>query len=85
MTKSVGPTVLVMQELVTEKQLAERFGISVKKVAELRRRHDWPHVRFGRFDIRYTEEQVERILTMQTRAARPGLPGQTARSAARRS
>lgn len=76
--------------LTTEPQLAEQFGLTVEKVAELRRRHRWPHVRLGRFDVRYTEVQVEQIVAMHSEApkgkaggARGGIPGQTARSAAR--
>lgn len=76
--------------LTTEPQLAEQFGLTVEKVAELRRRHRWPHVRLGRFDIRYTDAQVEQIVAMHSEAPKRtsaikggGIPGQTARSAAR--
>ena len=77
--------------LTTEAQLAEQFGIPVEKVSELRRKHRWPHVRLSRFDVRYTDVQVEQIVAMHSEAPKskvtraPGVPGQTARSAARRS
>lgn len=74
--------------LITEAALAADFDLPVGKVAELRRRHRWPHVRFGRSDVRYTVEQVAAIVAMQTVETKPakpviGLPGQTSRSARR--
>ena len=77
--------------LTTETQLAEQFGISEEKLADLRRKHRWPHVRLGRFEVRYTDEQVADIVRLHTEVVAtppsPDLPrisGQTARSAARR-
>lgn len=75
-------------KLTTESALAEDFGLAVEKVAELRRRHKWPHVRLGRFDVRYTDEQVAAIVALETvrpKAAKssPSVAGQTARSARR--
>lgn len=77
--------------LTTEAQLAADFGIDEARAAELRRKHEWPHVRLGRFDVRYTEAQVEQIIAMQsvtpTKAvASTGskISGQTARSAGRK-
>jgi len=76
-----------MSSLTTEANLAEQFGLTVEKCAELRRRHGWPHVRLTRFDIRYTPEQVQQILAMQTvrpiGSTKPSPTGQTARSIAR--
>lgn len=76
-------------QLMTEAALAEDFGLTPGKVADLRRRHKWPHVRLGRFDVRYTPEQVAAIIAMLTvkpAANKPvGLAGQTARSAGRAS
>lgn len=80
-------------KLTSEAELAEDFGIEEKKAAELRRKHRWPHVRLGRFDVRYTAEQVRQIVDSQT--ARPTaaaaasdtsgpVSGQSAKSAARR-
>jgi hypothetical protein len=75
--------------LMTEAELAaETLKLDVEKVAELRRRQKWPHVRLGRFDVRYTDEQVAAIVAMQTvkpKTTKPAtnLAGQTARSARR--
>lgn len=71
--------------LTTETQLAELFGITPAKAAEYRKKKGWPHVRFGRFDIRYTDAQVQQIVNLHTSAAtrKSGVTGQTARSAAR--
>lgn len=76
-----------MSRLITEAALAEDFGLTPEKIAELRRRHQWPHVRLGRFDVRYTAEQVAAIVAMETVKPAPikaaGLSGQTSRSARR--
>lgn len=76
--------------LTTDAQLAEQFGLDLKKFTELRRKHQWPHVRLGRFDIRFTDDQVAQIVEMhsatQKKTAAPqtaALPGQTTRSARR--
>lgn len=77
--------------LMTEAELAADFGIDEQKAAELRRKHDWPHVRLSRFDVRYTEEQVRQIVDSHShRASAPAaaptgpIAGQSAKSAARR-
>lgn len=77
--------------LTSEIQLAEQFGLAPERLADLRRKHSWPHIRLGRFDIRYTEQQVEQIIEMQSKKAdpvvTPGGPkiaGQTKRSANRK-
>jgi len=75
----------------TEAQLAELLQVTPERAAELRRRHRWPHLRLGRFDIRYTDAQVEQIVELMTSKAaaeRPAervasLDGQTKRSARR--
>lgn len=78
-----------MTTLMTPEDLAEEFGITVERVHILRRRHQWPCVKLGRFEIRFTPEQVQQIVGMQTQAPAKGsaavkaLPGQTARSASR--
>jgi len=75
--------------LITDVQLAEQFGITVPKLHELRKRHHWPHVRLGRFEIRFTDAQVEQIVAMHSEAPKkPDKPsvvvaGQTSRSASR--
>lgn len=76
-------------KLTTEPELAEQFGLTLKRLRELRRQHNWPHVRLGRFDVRYTDAQVEQIVAMHSEAPKrpastPRVPGQTTRSAARR-
>lgn len=77
--------------LVTDEQLAADFGITVEALHVLRRRHNWPCVKLGRFVIRFTPEQVTQIVGMQTqkpaKAAKKTatIPGQTARSASRAS
>lgn len=76
--------------LITDTDLAERFGLSVDKLHELRKRHHWPHVKLGRFEVRFTEAQVEQIIgqhavtpVSETATVRP-VAGQTKRSASRR-
>jgi len=76
--------------LTTPADLAEQFGLTEKKLHELRKLHRWPHVRLGRFDIRFTAAQVEQIIAMHTAAPKKTetqtvtVAGQTAKSAGRR-
>lgn len=76
--------------LTRDTDLAEQFGITVEKLHDLRKLNRWPHVRLGRFDIRFTAEQVAQIVALHSVApakaadAPTTLPGQTSRSAARR-
>lgn len=79
-------------QIYTDTELAEEFGIELKKFHELRRRRNWPCVKFGRFDVRFTEAQREAILRSQTETERPKakggpkagpIKGLTTRSAAR--
>jgi len=37
-------------KLTTDAELAERMGISLDKLHQLRKRHRWPCVRLGRFE-----------------------------------
>lgn len=53
-------------KLTTAEQLAEDFGIAVERLHELRRRHGWPCVKFGRSDFRFTDEQIAAIVAMHT-------------------
>lgn len=74
--------------LTTPETLAETFGITAEKLHELRKRHHWPHVRLGRFEIRFTDAQVEQIVAMHSEAPKKQaaplkVAGQTARSASR--
>ncbi|MGZ4518926.1 MAG: hypothetical protein ACXVXP_00340 [Mycobacteriaceae bacterium] len=75
-------------KLTTEADLAAAFGITPEQAADLRRTKNWPHVRLTRFDVRYTDMQVEQIVAShsvtpkRTPAEDAGL---TKRSAARAS
>lgn len=73
-----------MSDFITEAELAERLGEDEDKVSEWRRRYRWPHIKIGR-QVRFTEADVRAIQAMHhVEPKRPeGLPGQTARSAAR--
>ena len=53
-------------KLSTEQELADRFGLTVEKVRDLRVRQSWPHVRLTRFDVRFTEAQIEQIVKART-------------------
>jgi hypothetical protein len=73
--------------LTTDAALAEQFGITLTKLHELRKRNHWPHVRLGRFDIRFTDQQVEQIVAAQSVTPEQGKQpesGLTQRSASRR-
>lgn len=71
--------------LTTDAALAEQFGLTLKKFHELRKRHNWPHTRFGRFDIRFTDLQVEQIIaTMSVAPGQSDASGLSRRSASRR-
>lgn len=77
-----------MSDLLTESELATRFGVSLKVLQNWRRAHSWPHVRIGR-KIWFTSgqyEEIKRIQTQRSEAAplSAAIPGQTARSASRR-
>lgn len=77
-------------DLYSPDDLAEKFGVSTRRILEWRLAHGWPCVKVGK-RIRFTEQHVEQIIAMQSiRASKPkpsapvALPGQTARSAAKR-
>lgn len=74
-------------QYVSEQDLAERFGLTLRQARDLRIKHKWPHMRFGRFGIRYTQSQVAAIEDLMTVRAKGkqggGIPGQTSGSAAR--
>lgn len=48
--------------LTRESDLAEQLDKPVDWIAKRRRRDRWPHVRLGRFDVRYTDTQIEEIV-----------------------
>lgn len=52
--------------LTTEAELAESFGITTEKAADLRKRQGWPHVRLTRFDVRYTDDQIRQIVAARS-------------------
>lgn len=78
-----------MTDLLTEAELAVRLRLDdERRVAEMRRRRHWPHVRLTRFDVRYTEAQVEQIIASLEVGQAPakvtrGQFGQTTASARR--
>lgn len=72
--------------LTTDTDLAAKFGITVETLHKLRRRYGWPCVRLGRWDIRFTDAQVDQIVRLHSEAPRSiaavgAIPGQTTRSA----
>lgn len=76
-----------LDNLLTPADLAERLRITEAKVMELRRLHDWPHVRLGR-RFRFTVAQVEQIIASQSvkgGSKSASSKGQTARSLGRAS
>lgn len=77
-------------EIYTEAEFAEMLKMPTRVVADIRKRENWPHLRFGR-SIRYTAEHVDEIMRthITTDSSRGSeaeehgrLPGQTSRSAA---
>lgn len=78
--------------LSTDAELANLLKLTVEEVRRFCRERDWPHVRPKRSVWLFTDDQVEQIVAMQSKAhpqrRDPGrgsgrLPGQTDRSAAR--
>lgn len=75
-------------KIYTPEDVAEILAIDVDEVERLRRRHKWPHMKAGRFNIRYTEQDMEVIVaslaaTYSSRKKKSDR-GQTSRSRARR-
>lgn len=50
--------------LIHESDLAEILDKPIEWVASHRRKDHWPHINFGRFDKRYTDQQIAQILAM---------------------
>lgn len=73
-----------MSAFITEAELAADLGETEDKVAEWRRRYNWPHLKIGR-QVRYTVEDVRAIASLHHIGGRSAtaLPDQTARSIAR--
>ena len=61
--------------LTTEEHLAEQFGLTREKAAELRQKQHWPHVRLTRFDVRYTDEQIAAIIKARSVAGEKVMAG----------
>lgn len=57
-------------EIYTEAELAEQLKMPLTTLGELRKRENWPHLRFGR-SVRYTAEQVEQIVRSHTTTDNP--------------
>jgi hypothetical protein len=69
--------------------LAAEWDMTEAELKRRARRYGWPVVRLSRNDWRFTEQQIEQIVAMQSRAtkpapsrAKPGT-GQSKRSASR--
>ena len=76
------------RHLTSDVELAESWGLSPAKFHELRRKHNWPHVRLGRFEFRFTDEQIAEIVatsTVKPKRSAAGESGLTERSARRAS
>lgn len=69
--------------------LAAEWDMTEAELKRRVRRYGWPVVRLSRTDWRFTEQQIEQIVSIQSRAAAPRQPskkagtGQSKRSAAR--
>lgn len=75
-------------KLVKESVVAAEWELSLEQMRILRRRHGWACVKFSRQDIRYTEEQLARIvheLTTKASRSEQRSSGQTSRSQKRAS
>lgn len=57
-------------EVLTEAELAELLKMPLATVGDLRKRENWPHLRFGR-SVRYTAEQVAEIVRTHTTVSNP--------------
>lgn len=71
--------------LIKAAALADEWEMTEAELHRSRRRNGWPCVKLSRTDIRFTEQQVEQIIAMQSRAASPvkaatSRTGQTSRS-----
>ncbi len=53
-----------MKRLLTPEDLSEYTGMNKRRVVDLCRTQNWPHIRFSRNIIRFTEEHIDQILKM---------------------
>lgn len=78
-------------KLIKAADLAAEWDMSEPDLLRRRRRYGWPCVQLSRQDVRFTEQQVEQIVAMQSRSGKPTpkkdskSTGQTKRSASRAS
>jgi hypothetical protein len=68
--------------------LADQWDMDEAELKRRARRYGWPCVRLSRTDWRFTDQQIEQIVAMQSRAAKPvekktAGTGQSKRSASR--
>lgn len=71
-------------KLTSEVDLAAEWGMSPEKVAGLRQKNKWPHVRLSRLDVRYTDDQLAFIVREHSvGATTSNVTGLTTRSARR--
>jgi len=71
--------------LTTEAALAELLELPLDRVVAMRKRNQWPHLKFGRWDVRYTDAHIAEIVaTHEVKRTRPaprsGLTDRSARS-----
>lgn len=58
-------------KLHTASDLAAEWDMDVDELKRRVRRYGWPCVRLSRTDWRFTDQQIEQIVAMQSRAPRP--------------
>lgn len=58
-------------KLIKAADLAAEWDITETELKRRARRYGWPVVRLSRADWRFTEQQVEQIVAMQSRATKP--------------
>lgn len=75
-------------KLTSDTALAAEWDLTVEELHRRMKRHNWPHVRLGRFDFRFTDEQIAQIVashTVERKTSATGQTGLTERSARRAS
>lgn len=53
-----------MNRLLTPEDVSEYTGMNKRRVIDLCRQQKWPHIRFSRNIIRFTEEHIDQIIKM---------------------
>lgn len=76
-------------KLIKAADLAAQWDMTEAQLKTRVRKSGWPVVKLTRFDWRFTEQQIEQIVAMQSRSAKKPTEskktGQSSRSAARSS